>query len=48
MPKKHGFRDSKQREDHFVKLYVAAGVGEGGEVRTIVNDYGIHNFALGL
>lgn len=36
------------REDHFVPLYVAAGAGEGGEVFTIMNDYGIPTFAFGL
>jgi 4,5-DOPA dioxygenase extradiol len=31
-----------------VPLYVAAGAGEEGEVRTIMNDYGIPTFAFGL
>ncbi|EAU88416.1 hypothetical protein CC1G_05182 [Coprinopsis cinerea okayama7 len=43
-----GFRASQPREDHFVPLYVAAGAGEGGEVKTIVNAYGIPTFAFGL
>ena len=48
MPKHPGFRASQPREDHFVPLYIAAGAGEGGEARTIVNDYGIPTFAFGL
>jgi len=43
-----GFRASQPREDHFVPLYVAAGAGEGGEVKTIVNAYGIPTFAFGV
>lgn len=44
-----GFRASQPREDHFVPLYVAAGAAEGeGEVRTIVNAYGIPTFAFGV
>ncbi|TEB35990.1 Extradiol aromatic ring-opening dioxygenase [Coprinellus micaceus] len=48
LPKHPGFRASQPREDHFVPLYVAAGAGEEGEVRTIMNDYGIPTFAFGL
>jgi len=44
-----GFRASQPREDHFVPLYIAAGAGEGdGEVRTIVNGYGIPTFVFGV
>lgn len=48
LPKHPGFRASHPREDHFVPLYVAAGAGEGGEVRTIMDSYGIPTFAFGL
>ena len=48
LPNHPGFRSSHPREDHFVPLYVAAGAGEGGEVFTIMNDYGIPTFAFGL
>jgi len=43
-----GFRASHPREDHFVPLYVAAGAGEGGEVKTLVDLHGIPTFAFGL
>jgi 4,5-DOPA dioxygenase extradiol len=43
-----GFRESQPREDHFVPLYVAAGAGEGGEVRTILDLYGLASFAFGV
>lgn len=42
------FRASHPREDHFVPLYVAAGAGEGGEVRVICDLYGIPTFAFGV
>ncbi|KAF5324744.1 hypothetical protein D9611_004512 [Ephemerocybe angulata] len=48
LPRHPGFRASHPREDHFVPLYVAAGAGEGGEVRTVMNHYGIPTFAFGL
>ncbi|KAJ2931446.1 hypothetical protein H1R20_g5698, partial [Candolleomyces eurysporus] len=48
LPNHPGFRSSHPREDHFVPLYVAAGAGEGGEVFTVMNDYGIPTFAFGL
>jgi len=43
-----GFRAMHPREDHFVPLYVAAGAGEGGEVKTILDVYGLASFAFGL
>jgi len=43
-----GFSASHPRADHFVPLYVAAGAGEEGEVRTIMNAYGIPTFAFGV
>ncbi|TFK25074.1 Extradiol aromatic ring-opening dioxygenase [Coprinopsis marcescibilis] len=48
LPKHPGFRASHPREDHFVPLYIAAGAGEGGEVKTIMNAYGVPTFAFGL
>lgn len=36
------------REDHFVPIYVAAGAGEGGNVLTIGDMYGIPTFAFGV
>jgi 4,5-DOPA dioxygenase extradiol len=36
------------REDLFVPIYVAAGAGEGGEVKTLSDMYGIATFAFGL
>lgn len=48
LTKHSGFRDSQPREDHFVPLYVAAGAGEGGEVRTLMSMYGIPTFAFGV
>jgi aromatic ring-opening dioxygenase catalytic subunit (LigB family) len=44
----HGFRASHPREEHFVPLYVAAGAGEGGEVKTLMKMYGIPTFAFGV
>ena len=43
-----GFRASHPREEHFVPLYVAAGAGEGGEVKTLMKMYGIPTFAFGV
>lgn len=43
-----GFRASHPREDHFIPLYVAAGAGEGGQVRVICDLYGIPTFAFGV
>ncbi|KAF8905998.1 Extradiol ring-cleavage dioxygenase, class III enzyme, subunit B [Gymnopilus junonius] len=43
-----GFRASHPREDHFVPLYVAAGAGEGGRVRTILDLYGLASFVFGI
>lgn len=48
LPKHPGFRASQPREDHFVPLYVAGGAGEGGEVKTIVDLYGLASFAFGI
>ncbi|KAF9472773.1 Extradiol ring-cleavage dioxygenase, class III enzyme, subunit B [Pholiota conissans] len=48
LPKHPGFRASQPREDHFVGLYVADGAGEGGEVKTIVDLYGLASFAFGI
>jgi 4,5-DOPA dioxygenase extradiol len=43
-----GFRASHPREDHFVPLYVAAGAGEGGDVKTIMELYGLGSFGFGI
>ncbi|KAJ8519891.1 hypothetical protein ONZ45_g3208 [Pleurotus djamor] len=51
-----GFRAAHPREDHFVPLYVAAGAGSGdpasgipkGDVKTLVDLYGIPTFAFGV
>ena len=43
-----GFRASQPREEHFIPLYVAAGAGEGGEVKTLMKMYGIPTFAFGV
>jgi 4,5-DOPA dioxygenase extradiol len=43
-----GFRAMHPREDHFVPMYVAGGAGEGGEVKTLADMYGIPTFAFGL
>jgi len=48
LTKHHGFRASHPREEHFVPLYVAAGAGEGGEVKTLLKIYGIPTFAFGV
>lgn len=48
LTKHPGFRASQPREDHFVPLYVAAGAGEGGSLRTITDLYGSPTFAFGL
>lgn len=47
LTKHPGFRTAHPREDHFVPLYVAAGAGEGGEVRVITSLYGAQTFAFG-
>ncbi|KDR81440.1 hypothetical protein GALMADRAFT_239352 [Galerina marginata CBS 339.88] len=41
-----GFRASHPREEHFVPLYVAAGAGEGGRVRTVMDLYGLGSFVF--
>lgn len=43
-----GFRLAHPRADHFVPLYVAAGAGEGGEVRVISAIYGSPTIAFGV
>lgn len=43
-----GFRLAHPREDHFVPLYVAAGAGEGGDVKVLTGIYGAPTFAFGL
>ncbi|KAG5342210.1 hypothetical protein C0989_004522 [Termitomyces sp. Mn162] len=43
-----GFRASHPREEHFVPLYVAAGAGEGGDVRVVTSLYGAPTFAFGV
>ncbi|KIM49297.1 hypothetical protein M413DRAFT_60070 [Hebeloma cylindrosporum] len=48
LPKHRGFRASQPREDHFMPLYVAAGAGGKGEVRTILDLYGLASFAFGV
>ncbi|KAH6918763.1 Extradiol ring-cleavage dioxygenase, class III enzyme, subunit B [Coprinopsis sp. MPI-PUGE-AT-0042] len=48
LTKRPDFRASQPREDHFVPLYVAAGAGEGGEVKTLNPAYGIPTFAFGV
>jgi aromatic ring-opening dioxygenase catalytic subunit (LigB family) len=42
-----GFRASHPREDHFVPLYVAAGAGDGEELRILNAMYGIVSVAFG-
>lgn len=43
-----GFRAAHPREDHFIPLYVAAGAGEGGEVKIVNGCYGAPTFAFGI
>ena len=43
-----GFRASHPREEHFIPLYVAAGAGEGGNVRIVTSLYGAPTFAFGV
>jgi aromatic ring-opening dioxygenase catalytic subunit (LigB family) len=43
-----GFRAAHPREDHFVPLYVAAGAGEGGDVRILNGSYGAPTFVFGI
>ena len=46
---KHGsFRLAHPREEHFIPLYVAAGAGEGGDVRVISAIYGAPTIAFGV
>ena len=48
LTKHAGFRSMQPREDHFVPIYVAGGAGEGGEVKTLTDMYGIPTIAFGL
>ncbi|KAJ6547114.1 Extradiol ring-cleavage dioxygenase class III enzyme subunit B [Mycena capillaripes] len=48
LTKHHGFRAAHPREEHFIPLYVAAGAGEGGDVKVIADMYGCETFAFGL
>ncbi|TFK42759.1 Extradiol ring-cleavage dioxygenase, class III enzyme, subunit B [Crucibulum laeve] len=48
LTKHSGFRDSQPREEHFVPIYVAAGAGEGGDVRVVCNMYGAPTIAFGI
>jgi len=48
LTKHAGFRPMQPREDHFVPIYVAGGAGEGGEVKTLTDMYGIPTIAFGL
>ncbi|KAJ6618323.1 Extradiol ring-cleavage dioxygenase, class III enzyme, subunit B [Mycena sp. CBHHK59/15] len=48
LTKHPGFRASHPREEHFVPLYVAAGAGEGGEVRVLAEMYGCETIAFGV
>lgn len=48
LTKHPGFRASHPREEHFVPLYVAAGAGEGGNVRVVTSLYGAPTFAFGV
>jgi len=43
-----GFKAAHPRADHFVPLYVAAGAGEGGEVKLIAALHGALTVAFGL
>lgn len=43
-----GFRLAHPRADHFVPLYVAAGAGDGGDVRVVSAIYGAPTIAFGL
>ncbi|KAJ7093186.1 Extradiol ring-cleavage dioxygenase, class III enzyme, subunit B [Mycena epipterygia] len=48
LPKHPGFRACHPREEHFIPIYVAAGAGEGGEVKVISDVYGSETIAFGL
>ena len=43
-----GFRMAPPREDHLVPLYIAAGAGEGGDVKVLSAIYGSPTFAFGV
>lgn len=42
------FREAHPREEHFVPLYIAAGAGEGGNVRVLAGMHGAKTFAFGV
>ncbi|KAJ6620331.1 Extradiol ring-cleavage dioxygenase, class III enzyme, subunit B [Mycena sp. CBHHK59/15] len=48
LTKHPGFRASHPREEHFIPIYVAAGAGEGGEVRVMSDMYGCETIAFGI
>jgi len=48
LTKHAGFRSMHPREDHFVPIYVAGGAGEGGEVKTLADMYGVPTFSFGV
>ncbi|KAJ6606548.1 Extradiol ring-cleavage dioxygenase, class III enzyme, subunit B [Mycena vulgaris] len=48
LTKHAGFRACHPREEHFIPLYVAAGAGEGGDVKVIADMYGCETVAFGL
>ena len=48
LTKHPGFRLSHPRADHFVPLYIAAGAGEGGDVRVLSAIHGSPTFVFGL
>ncbi|KAJ7756848.1 Extradiol ring-cleavage dioxygenase, class III enzyme, subunit B [Mycena maculata] len=48
LTKHPGFRACHPREDHFIPVYVAAGAGEGGDVKVITDTYGSETIAFGL
>ncbi|KAF7796874.1 hypothetical protein EIP86_008059 [Pleurotus ostreatoroseus] len=48
LTKHAGFRLAHPREDHFVPIYIAAGAGEDGDVKTVSAIYGAPAFAFGV
>ena len=48
LTKHAGFRLAHPREDHFVPIYIAAGAGEGGDVRVLSANYGSPTIAFGV
>jgi aromatic ring-opening dioxygenase catalytic subunit (LigB family) len=43
-----GYRLAHPHPDHFVPLYIAAGAGEGGDVRVLSAIYGSSTVAFGV